>query len=227
MVKKIMEQLGAGSGSQDGRQDGQAQDPSSGKKIKQGRGNRERRNGAGTEQAPGDGQKEGQSGETPGDEQDNMAQSSTGDQSERKPSQKGTRKGEKETGVGGAKERDQSQQSDRAKSNPKDQEKGERGRAGSQKPDESIPEGKPPDRFNRPGEGTEGIAGGRFVTVALPKAIATGSSSDALTGQEGGSVHAPVPFSNVPLPPGRDPEAASEKQHMPMEYRKLFDKRSD
>lgn len=86
---------------------------------------------------------------------------------------------------------------------------------------EEIPQGAPPERFFQPGEqGEKGVKGARFVTVQLPEAE---TQSDSVAGGSGKGSRAPsrVPVSNVPLPP-HIPDAPSEKQPVPLEYRQLI-----
>lgn len=98
--------------------------------------------------------------------------------------------------------------------------KGGRGKAS-----EEIPQGGPPaDRFHQAGEqGREGIKGARYVTVQLPEEVAAetkgekGGNKDA----KGNRVGAKVPVSNVPLP-AHVPDAPTETQQMPLEYRGII-----
>jgi len=98
--------------------------------------------------------------------------------------------------------------------------KGGRGKAS-----EEIPHGTPPaDRFHQAGEqGREGIKGARYVTVQLPEEMAAetkgekGGNKDA----KGNRVGSKVPVSNVPLP-AHVPDAPTETQQMPLEYRGII-----
>jgi len=224
MVKQLMQQLRAqlGSGSQDGPQRGQGQNSSSTEQAEGGKGNRQQTNAAGTERVAGQDQGQGETGRTPGEEQGDLAKASNGAQGDSKPSQGGSRKGEPTPKPGGAGERDDPGRNGPNDGNPRDQAKRKKGRPGSGNPGEQIPQGKEPDRFHPPGEGQEGIVGGRFVTVALPKAISSGGGGPTAAGQQGGRSNTPIPISNVPLPPRNGPEMAGEKQHMPLEYEGLI-----
>jgi hypothetical protein len=86
---------------------------------------------------------------------------------------------------------------------------------------EENPQGAPPaERFTKPGEeGKGGLKGARYVTVQLPEELA-GEGKAQSTAAEGknGKVRPKVPVSNVPLP-AHVPDAPSEKQHLPLEYR--------
>jgi hypothetical protein len=98
--------------------------------------------------------------------------------------------------------------------------KGGRGKAS-----EEIPQGAPPaDRLHQAGEqGREGVKGARYVTVQLPEEVAAetkgekGGNKDA----KGNRVGSKVPVSNVPLP-AHVPDAPTETQHMPLEYRGII-----
>ena len=90
---------------------------------------------------------------------------------------------------------------------------------------EGIPQDGPPaERFYKPGEeGKQLIKDGRYVTVQLPEELAADGNGVASTSKDGQeSRNRPrVPVSNVPLP-AHVPDAPSEKQPMPLEYRDLI-----
>jgi len=98
-------------------------------------------------------------------------------------------------------------------------------KGGRGKTSEEIPQGAPPaDRFHQAGEqGREGIKGARYVTVQLPEEAAAetkgekGGNKDA----KGNRVGSKVPVSNVPLP-AHVPDAPTETQQMPLEYRGII-----
>ncbi len=98
-------------------------------------------------------------------------------------------------------------------------------KGGRGKTSEEIPQGAPPaDRFHQAGEqGREGIKGARYVTVQLPEEMAAetkgekGGNKDA----RGNRVGSKVPVSNVPLP-AHVPDAPTETQQMPLEYRGII-----
>jgi hypothetical protein len=98
-------------------------------------------------------------------------------------------------------------------------------KGGRGKTSEEIPQGAPPaDRFHQAGEqGREGIKGARYVTVQLPEEVAAetkgekGGNKDA----KGNRVGSKVPVSNVPLP-AHVPDAPTETQQMPLEYRGII-----
>ena len=98
---------------------------------------------------------------------------------------------------------------------------------GKDKASEEIPKGATPtDRFYQPGEqgkGKEGIKGARYVTVQLPEEAGADSKGMATTGRESKLGRNPpkAPVSNVPLP-DHVPDAPTEKQQMPLEYRGLI-----
>jgi hypothetical protein len=87
---------------------------------------------------------------------------------------------------------------------------------------EENPQGAPPaERFTKPGEeGKAGLKGARYVTVQLPEELAAEGKAQSGATREGkeAKVRPKLPISNVPLP-AHVPEAPSEKQHLPLEYR--------
>jgi hypothetical protein len=86
---------------------------------------------------------------------------------------------------------------------------------------EERPQGPPPsDRFG--GEGKGGLKGERYVTVQLPDDPAAESRGEGKTGTaKGARGRTNLPASNVPLP-AHVPDAPSEVQQMPLEYRGLI-----
>ena len=95
-------------------------------------------------------------------------------------------------------------------------------KGGRGKTSEEIPQGAPPaDRFHQAGEqGREGIKGARYVTVQLPEEVAAETKGEKHGNKDakGNRVGSKVPVSNVPLP-AHVPDAPTETQHMPLEYR--------
>jgi hypothetical protein len=93
---------------------------------------------------------------------------------------------------------------------------------GKGKQSEEIPRGAPPaERFKSAGEqGKEGIKGARYVTVQLPEELAADAKGESTVTKEGrgGKARPKIPVSNVPLP-AHVPDAPTEKQQMPLEYR--------
>jgi hypothetical protein len=97
-------------------------------------------------------------------------------------------------------------------------------REGRAKMTEEIPQGAPPaERFYKPGEGGyQGIKGAGYVTVQLPEELATeGKGGQKKDSKSGKTATSQVPVSNVPLPK-HVPDAPSEKQQMPLEYRGII-----
>jgi hypothetical protein len=97
-------------------------------------------------------------------------------------------------------------------------------RDGRNKVTEDIPQAAPPaERFNKPGEGGyQGIKGAGYVTVQLPEDLAAeGKGSQSKGAKSGKTAASQVPVSNVPLPK-HVPDAPSEKQQMPLEYRGII-----
>ncbi|MBI2351922.1 MAG: hypothetical protein HYV00_10700 [Deltaproteobacteria bacterium] len=100
--------------------------------------------------------------------------------------------------------------------------KEEAGGKGSKYMEGEIPSGKTAERFLRPGEqGEKGIKGARFITVELPEEEAGGSTGEGGVGKRRG-FRPKVPISNAPLRPPDSPDAAPEKQPLPLEYRGLI-----
>jgi hypothetical protein len=90
---------------------------------------------------------------------------------------------------------------------------------------EENPQGAPPaERFTKPGEeGKGGLKGTRYVTVQLPEEIAAEGKAESGLTREGKEtkVRPKIPISNVPLP-AHVPDAPSEKQNLPLEYRGII-----
>ncbi len=97
-------------------------------------------------------------------------------------------------------------------------------RDGRNKVTEDIPQAAPPaERFNKPGEGGyQGIKDAGYVTVQLPEELAAeGKGSQSKGAKSGKTAASQVPVSNMPLPK-HVPDAPSEKQQMPLEYRGII-----
>ena len=90
----------------------------------------------------------------------------------------------------------------------------------SEEPPQSAP---PAERFYQAGEGKNGLKGARYVTVRLPEDVAAISKAENKATREGTGRQgrAQVPVSNVPLP-AQVPNTATEKQHIPIEYRGII-----
>ena len=100
--------------------------------------------------------------------------------------------------------------------------KGQGGGTGGRNLGEEIPTGKSAERFLKPGEQVEkGMKGARFVTVQLPEQEAARDGGDSARGQ-GRQIRPKTAVSNVPLRRPDNPEAAAEKQPLPLEYRGLI-----
>ncbi len=96
--------------------------------------------------------------------------------------------------------------------------------SGKEKGSEEPPQGAPPaERFYKTGEGQEGIKNAGYVTVQLPEELAADGKGETRAAKDGkgGRARNQVPLSNVPLPP-HVPNAASEKQPVPIEYRGMI-----
>jgi hypothetical protein len=96
---------------------------------------------------------------------------------------------------------------------------------GRDKASEETPKGAPPaERFYQAGEkGKEGIKDARYVTVELPEEIAADSKGNptSLRNSKETKNRPKVPLSNVPLP-AHVPDAPTETQQMPLEYRGMI-----
>ena len=111
-----------------------------------------------------------------------------------------------------------------------DRDKAEKGQGGSKEgsgknqASEQPPQSAPPaERFYQAGEGKNGIKGARYVTVQLPEDVAAESKGESKATKIGigNRGRSQVPVSNVPLP-AHLPNAATEKQPMPLEYRGII-----
>ncbi len=81
----------------------------------------------------------------------------------------------------------------------------------------------PADRLYPSGEGKQGLQGTGYVTVQLPEEIAADGKFESRPSKDGknGRSRSQIPVSNVPLP-AHVPNAASEKQELPIEYRGMI-----
>lgn len=90
---------------------------------------------------------------------------------------------------------------------------------------EEIPQGAPPaERFYQPGEqAKEGVKGARYVTVQLPEELAADSKGEGAISKASKETRAypKAPVSNAPLP-AYVPDAPTEKQQLPLEYRGII-----
>jgi hypothetical protein len=89
---------------------------------------------------------------------------------------------------------------------------------------EPPPQGGPQaERFYKPGEGKDGLAGKGYVTVQLPEEVASDAKGESrgIKESKNNRARTQVPVSNVPLP-AHVPNAPTEKQQMPIEYRGII-----
>lgn len=97
--------------------------------------------------------------------------------------------------------------------------------AGKNQSPEEPPQGAPPaERFYKAGEGKEGIKGAGYVTVQLPEDVVADTKAEGKPTKEGGKgnrARPQLPVSNAPLP-AHMPNAPTEKQQMPIEYRGII-----
>jgi hypothetical protein len=160
---------------------------------------------------------------------DSVAQSNT-DTQQGKPSQTKPKDGEeKGPQQGDARDPNQADSSQANKKQNKEQptktQGGSKEGAGKdQASNEPPPQGTPPaDRFYQAGEGKEGIKGARYVTVQLPEDLVADSKGETRATREskGSRTRSQIPVSNVPLP-AHVPNAPTEKQQLPIEYRGMI-----
>jgi hypothetical protein len=180
-----------------------------------------------SEKSGKDGQRQGNGGDRKGDvnaqmnesnEQGKSAGDKRGDQAgEQIPKNQGSGKGGKPQKEAPDREKGQNMtaktQGDKA--DPSDRHKSS----------EDIPQGAPvPERFYQPGlKGKEGIKDARYVTVQLPEEAVGDFKADKAGPLESGGrkAGAKIPLSNVPLP-AHVPDAPTEKQQVPLQYRRVF-----
>lgn len=96
--------------------------------------------------------------------------------------------------------------------------------AGKNQASEEPPQGAPPaERFYQGGESKDGIKNPRYVTVQLPEDVMADSKGEGRMTKEskGGRARPQAPVSNTPLP-AHVPNAPTEKQQMPIEYRGII-----
>jgi hypothetical protein len=90
--------------------------------------------------------------------------------------------------------------------------------------DQPPPQGVPPaDRLYPSGEGKQGLQGTGYVTVQLPEEVVADGKFESRPSKDAknGRSRSQIPVSNVPLP-AHVPNAASEKQEFPIEYRGII-----
>jgi len=106
----------------------------------------------------------------------------------------------------------------------KNQGGGKEGAGKEKSSEEPPPQGtSPADRLYKNGEGKEGVKNPGYVTVQLPEELTADGKGESRSAKDskGGRARNQVPVSNVPLPP-YVPNAASEKQQVPIEYRGMI-----
>ena len=143
------------------------------------------------------------------------------------PKEKGDEKNQQAQGDAKNDQRDPNQPG-KEKNNEKvgkDQGASKEGAGKNQSPEEP-PQGAPPaERFYKAGEGKEGgLKGAGYVTVQLPEDLVADSKAEGKATKEGGKgnrARPQVPVSNAPLP-AHVPNAPTEKQQMPIEYRGII-----
>lgn len=114
--------------------------------------------------------------------------------------------------------------------NEPNKDKAEKGQGGSkegsgknQASEEPLQGAPPAERFYQAGESKDGLKGARYITVQLPEDVAVDGKGESKATKEGtgNRGRSQVPVSNVPLP-AHVPNAATEKQQVPIEYRGII-----
>ncbi len=176
-------------------------------------------NGQGeSKEGQGSGKGNGKAEVSADSKQDKAGQAkSTDSGKENNPQQSGAAKDSQQPDAGQTKKADK-QQAGKAEGPSKEG-------AGNQKaPDQPPPPGmSPADRFYAAGEGQQGLQGARYVTVQLPEDIVADEKAESRPSKDSKAnrTRSQVPVSNVPLP-AHVPNAATEKQHIPIEYRDMI-----
>lgn len=145
---------------------------------------------------------------------------------------KGPKEGPPERGEKQEKDKMRAEKERQGEAREKEREKGgevkgigrkeEAGGKGSKNVGEEIPQGKAAERFLQPGEeGEKKIKGARFVTVELPEEEIGSQGGLSRSGAKR-EIGPKLPVGNVPLRRPDSPDAAAEKQPMPLEYRGLI-----
>ena len=182
--------------------------------------------------APQDGKGEGKKSEGGGSDSkgEQSAQMSNdmkqGNAAQGNPKEKGEEKNQQSQGEAKSDQRDPNQpgKEQNNEKTGKNQGAAKEG-AGKNQSSEEPPQGAPPaERFYKAGEGKEGIKGAGYVTVQLPEDVVADSKAEGKPTKAGGTgnrARPQVPVSNAPLP-AHVPNAPTEKQQMPIEYRGII-----
>jgi hypothetical protein len=182
--------------------------------------------------APQDGKGEGRKSEGGGSDSkgEQSAQMSNdmkqGNAAQGNPTEKGEEKNQQSQGEAKSDQRDPNQRGKEQNNEKAGKNQGaEKDGAGKNQSSEEPPQGAPPaERFYKAGEGKEGIKGAGYVTVQLPEDVVADSKADGKPTKAGGAgnrARPQVPVSNAPLP-AHVPNAPTEKQQMPIEYRGII-----
>ena len=143
------------------------------------------------------------------------------------PKEKGDEKNQQAQGDAKGEQRDPNQQGKEQKNEKVGNNQGpSKEGAGKNQSPEEPPQGAPPaERFYKAGEGKEGIKGAGYVTVQLPEDVVADTKAEGKPTKEGGKgnnrARPQLPVSNAPLP-AHMPNAPTEKQQMPIEYRGII-----
>ncbi len=180
---------------------------------------------------PKDGQGEGKQSQGSGGEGkgESSAQSNKdmqqGKQTAGNPKEAGQEKTQMAQGDAKGNQPDPNQPGKEPNKNPADKNQGgSKDGSGKNQASEEPPLGAPPsERFLKIGEAKEGLKGARYVTVQLPEEVVAEAKGESASTKEskGGRARKEVPVSNAPLA-AHVPNAPSEKQQMPIEYRGII-----
>jgi hypothetical protein len=180
---------------------------------------------------PKDGQGESkQSQGSGGDEQGELnaqlsKDSQQGKSAQGNPKEPGSEKNQQQQGDANGNQPDPNQQAKDQKQDKLDKNQGgTKDGAGKNQASEEPPTGAPPsERFYQAGEGKDGVKNARYVKVQMPEDVIADSKGESRSAKESkaGRARSQVPVSNLPLP-AHLPNAPTEKQQMPIEYRGII-----
>jgi F0F1-type ATP synthase membrane subunit b/b' len=171
-------------------------------------------------------QSQGEGGESKGETSAQLSKDmKQGNSAQSNPNEPGQDKNQQRPGDAKGNQPDPNQPGKEQNTNKLDKNQGgTKDGAGKNQASEEPPQGAPPaERFYQAGEGKDGVKNARYVTVQLPEDAAADSKGEGRMTKESKSGRArPLPpMSNAPLP-AQVPNAPTEKQQMPIEYRGII-----
>ena len=171
-------------------------------------------------------QSQGEGGESTGEKSAQLSKDmQQGKSAQGNPKEPGQDKNQQHQGDAKGNQPDPNQPSKEQNQNKLDKNQGgSKEGAGKNQASEEPPQGAPPaERFYQAGEGKDGIKNARYVTVQLPEDVPADSKGEGrmTKASKGGRLRLPPPVSNTPLP-AQVPNAPTEKQQMPIEYRGII-----